>query len=450
MLARSAQPRQPEKRSKAGSNGDQQCGGERHDRQKDPVDRREAVIDGQSVLLEADPRYPDGQARGGSEQDELRRGAGCPQDRQESLLAVLQQAGIADRCSRQDGIELAADRFEVDGDTRVVSDVDQPQKQALDVRGDADGVRRAAFRVEPRLDEAADLLLVDQARIGHAGLATKQCQDLVHFVTGGLPVLVGRQGHGDDSRFLLERAELAIRHTGQRKGENGRSDDRRTTPLQELACGGVFERQIERAVRHGSAATRLADRRRVRRPFRRRTIVAETAGMPPDIRRRPIRASGRLMGRHAQPAGHHAQQRVRIAVHQRLAMRGENDGGTEPVQLCEQAHQPCGIRGIGVARRLVGEQEPWPADDGTGNADHLALAHREAGGKVFQLVPEAEPAQHVGHELDRLALVGTVDAQRQRHVVEGRQVLEQLEILKHHTDALAKASKLITVDLVDS
>ena len=65
-----------------------------------------------------------------------------------------------------------------------------------------------------------------------------------------------------------------------------------------------------------------------------------------------------------------------MARHQLAAVRGEQHGRSDLGQLDEQPHQAGDKIGIEIAGRLVGEQQPRPAHDGTGRRDELTLALR--------------------------------------------------------------------------
>src|SRR5262245_11770151 len=125
-------------------------------------------------------------------------------------------------------------------------------------------------------------------------------------------------------------------------------------------------------------------------------------------------------------------------IHQRDVVRGDDDRGARFVELHEQPQEALGERGIDVAGRLVGQQQLRPGDDGAGDRGALLLAAREHRRQRPDALAQADPVQ----ELDDLVAVGLLaaahDAQRQRHVVVGREVVEQAEILEHDADAAAQ------------
>src|SRR5262249_23092871 len=91
---------------------------------------------------------------------------------------------------------------------------------------------------------------------------------------------------------------------------------------------------------------------------------------------------------------------------------------------------------VEVPRRLVGQQDPRILDERPRDRDALLLAAGEASGLVAHPVPEADLLQEI---LSPGALLGR-DALRdkwQEQVVDGRQVLDQVELLEDEADVLA-------------
>src|SRR5690349_19891774 len=59
-----------------------------------------------------------------------------------------------------------------------------------------------------------------------------------------------------------------------------------------------------------------------------------------------------------------------------IKVRDLHDGGTGAIEFAEKVHDFAGLRGVQVARGLVGLQERGRVYDGASNADELLLAAR--------------------------------------------------------------------------
>ena len=122
------------------------------------------------------------------------------------------------------------------------------------------------------------------------------------------------------------------------------------------------------------------------------------------------------MAREALVVGHHADRRA------------------APVQLLEERHHGFAVDGVEVSRRLVGEKDERLAGDRPRDGHTLLLAARELRGEVLHPVRHADALQGLLHAL--LALVGGHAAvgQRQLHVLEDREVADQVEALEDESD----------------
>src|SRR6185312_12922165 len=153
------------------------------------------------------------------------------------------------------------------------------------------------------------------------------------------------------------------------------------------------------------------------------------------------------MHRHLAVAQRHARKIER--VEQAELVRRKNDGGAELVELGEQADQPQRQLGIHVARRLVGQEDIGPADHRARDRRALLLAARQQRRQRVHALAQPDP-------FEQFADVGAVErfrlaqhAQRQRHVLERRQVVEQAEFLEHDADMPAHVEQRILVELAD-
>ena len=72
------------------------------------------------------------------------------------------------------------------------------------------------------------------------------------------------------------------------------------------------------------------------------------------------------------------------------------------------------------------------------------------GSLTVQIMPvKLDPLQQFFHAFAHFALFHAADAQGQGHVVEGRQMVEQAEVLKHDADFAAQHRQAVTVGEVD-
>ena len=117
---------------------------------------------------------------------------------------------------------------------------------------------------------------------------------------------------------------------------------------------------------------------------------------------------------------------------------GDDHGGAQTVHLLEQLHQPLGLRVVEVAGGLVGQQQAGAAITARAIATRCCSPPDSSAGRDAGLPGQPDPAQHLADVGADLALRAAGDAQRQRDVVECRQMRQQAEILEHHADAAAQ------------
>ena len=120
-----------------------------------------------------------------------------------------------------------------------------------------------------------------------------------------------------------------------------------------------------------------------------------------------------------------------------LIVRDHHDGRLVfLIERLEDPHHLVAHLRVEVAGRLVGEQDPRPADNRPGDGDALLLAAGQLRRKVMN--PGAEP-DPVERRLGEPAPLGVRDAaieQRDLHVVEHAQVADQVEGLEDEADLL--------------
>src|SRR6266481_6936574 len=157
----------------------------------------------------------------------------------------------------------------------------------------------------------------------------------------------------------------------------------------------------------------------------------------PDLVRRPAREDGALMHRH-DPVGvleHH----VHVVLDDHGGDMIRSDDGSDHV------HDRCLLAGADPAGRLVEEEQLGLQGIGDGDVEQLALSLGDATGQlrrlrlqpelpedVERLLPHGLLAVGEGEELPRQVLAGK---DRERHVVEERQLVEEVDQLEAARDA---------------
>ena len=88
-------------------------------------------------------------------------------------------------------------------------------------------------------------------------------------------------------------------------------------------------------------------------------------------------------------------------------------------------------------------QQLGAGDDGAGDGDALLLAARQGRGAGAGAVAEADPGEHLADRPLQIVLVDSGDAQRQRDIVEGGEVVDEAEILEDDADPAAEAGQAL-------
>jgi hypothetical protein len=76
-------------------------------------------------------------------------------------------------------------------------------------------------------------------------------------------------------------------------------------------------------------------------------------------------------------------------------VRREQDGLAPVDEVAQQPHDVAGVLGVEVARRLVGEQQTGPVDQGTRERDALLLPARQARGEQLRPDRDAEAIEEL-------------------------------------------------------
>src|SRR6185295_18940943 len=144
---------------------------------------------------------------------------------------------------------------------------------------------------------------------------------------------------------------------------------------------------------------------------------------------------------------HHSPRLV--LVHQRDVVSRDDDSGAQPVQFDEQPQQAPAERRVNAAGRLVRQQQLRPRDHRARDRGALLLAARQDWRQRIHALAEADPFQEVDHLAAIAGFVAAHHAERQRHVLIGRHVVEQRKILQHDADLLAHVRDLILAEQRD-
>src|SRR5215471_11411559 len=132
-----------------------------------------------------------------------------------------------------------------------------------------------------------------------------------------------------------------------------------------------------------------------------------------------------------------------VLVHERNVVRGDNDRGPESIELDEQPQQPLAEIGIDIAGRLVGEQQLWPCKHGSRNRGPLFLASREHRRQRVHALAETDPLQKLDNFAAIRGLFLAQHAERQRHILISREMIEQTKILENDADAAAQRGAVV-------
>src|SRR5215813_12182691 len=124
-----------------------------------------------------------------------------------------------------------------------------------------------------------------------------------------------------------------------------------------------------------------------------------------------------------------------VLVHQGDVVGSDDDRGAGFVQLDEQPQKTLRQLRIHIAGRLIRQQELRPRDHGASDCGALFLAAGEHRRQRPRVLSESDPVQQLGHLFVVTVLFATEDAQWERHVIEGGEMVEQPKILEHHPDA---------------
>ncbi len=136
-------------------------------------------------------------------------------------------------------------------------------------------------------------------------------------------------------------------------------------------------------------------------------------------------------------------------VHQRQVVGGDDDGGAETVAVRERFSSRRRHRRVDVGGRLVGKQDFRAIDQRACDCGALLLAAGKHGRQNIDAFAKPDPFQQLQH----IGLVGTLvlaaHPQRQGHILVGRQMVEEAELLEDDADAPAHQRQLLARNIRD-
>jgi len=130
-------------------------------------------------------------------------------------------------------------------------------------------------------------------------------------------------------------------------------------------------------------------------------------------------------------------------------VRRDDDGRAQPIQGSEQVKQPmCHVR-IHVSGRFVGHQKLGLAHDGPSDGDALLLSTGQCGRPGAGPVGKSDPCKHLPDRSFDFGVALAGDTEGERDIVEGGQVADQPEVLKHDADSPAVVRKDVSRGVAD-
>src|SRR5262249_43074442 len=106
--------------------------------------------------------------------------------------------------------------------------------------------------------------------------------------------------------------------------------------------------------------------------------------------------------------------------------------------------------GVEVPRRLVGEEELGPPDEGPRDGDELLLAAGELRRVEILLRDDVEAVERVGDQAGALRALDVLVGEREVEVLGDRQIVQQVVALEDEPDvALVKGRALLRTERVD-
>ena len=116
-------------------------------------------------------------------------------------------------------------------------------------------------------------------------------------------------------------------------------------------------------------------------------------------------------------------------------MGDQHDRAAAVVQLGQQLDDGAAGAAVEVPRRLIGEDDRGVTDESAGDGDPLALAARQFARNGGRLGRRARQLQRLGGRLQPVPSSDPGVQQAVGHVLEGRQALDEVELLEHEPDA---------------
>jgi hypothetical protein len=107
-----------------------------------------------------------------------------------------------------------------------------------------------------------------------------------------------------------------------------------------------------------------------------------------------------------------------------------DDGRAAFVQLLEELHDLFALRGVKIARRLIGEDELWILNDGARHPHELLLATGKLVGEKVLFPHDIEPVERVAHQAGAFLVRDILVRKRNFQIFEDRQIVDQVVALK--------------------
>src|SRR6266436_5765623 len=133
-----------------------------------------------------------------------------------------------------------------------------------------------------------------------------------------------------------------------------------------------------------------------------------------------------------------------------LGVRNLNDCRAGVVEALEELHDFIALRGVQVARRLVGEDKLGILDDRARDAHKLLLAAGKLVGEEIFFADDVEAVENVADQADAFLVRNVFVGERYFEVLEDREIVDQVVALKDEADiGFVQLVALFDVEFVD-
>ena len=109
------------------------------------------------------------------------------------------------------------------------------------------------------------------------------------------------------------------------------------------------------------------------------------------------------------------------------------NGSTFLIQFGKEVHYFLSVLGVEVTRRFIGKDELGICYHGTGNGYALLLTPRELLWIVLGTMADVHAFQHVVHHLLAFGFLDSEVGQREFHILEYSQLVDEVEALEDET-----------------